>query len=318
MNADEYLEALRQNLKNYPPEKREELLNEIASHIESGGEDPGQGKERRERDQRVMAEMGSPEQMEVGLRRVHRPNCWVDLLLVLFPYYILQPSIQVLLNLILGPMNHWDPADPHLYLGGRMAFLLAVLFALVGRQRRSAALFVFWITSAVGTLVSLMFREGRLVPGQETIANSTVESILLYLVLAGIIFWLMQTLRMNQFDLLLVVFALLPLMHMAANVQTGQIIRSLPQRPFSPPFGIDIMMIQPVWSAGMALFFLLQRRDTRWFGLLLVVGTYVYPYLEVYPGSPVMMAIWSSLLAVVLSSWGIDLLNRRRDHRMVE
>jgi hypothetical protein len=141
MNADEYLEELSRKLKDYPRAQREEFLNEIASHIESGGEDPGQGKDPLEREQRVMAEMGSPEHMEGGLRRVHRRSRWIDLLLVLF--------------------------------------------------------------------------------------------------------------------------ALLPLMQMVANVQTGQMIRSLPQQPFVPPFGIDIMLYQPLWMAGMALFFLLQQRETH-------------------------------------------------------
>src|SRR5512146_238944 len=84
MNADDYLQRLDRQLKDFPAEDRQDLLDEIASHLESGQQDPHLGDEA-QREHKVLAEMGAPEQMGRGLRGLYRPNRLVDLLWLYIP-----------------------------------------------------------------------------------------------------------------------------------------------------------------------------------------------------------------------------------------
>jgi hypothetical protein len=307
MKAADYLEQLRRQLQGFSPREQADILDEITSHIESGQDDPSVGEER------VMAELGTPEQMQHELRSVHRPNRKVDLLLVLVPYLVISRSIQILLNIFFGPLKDWSVADPHLYLGGRIAILLAVLLALVGFRRRSAPLVIFWLWDGIGTLVSLMMREARFIPGKELIPGSVLESILFYVVLFGLVFWLVKTLKKNRFDSLLVVFVLLPLMLMAANFSTLQLLSQsgISPRPLALPFGLaGILGYRLVWALGVSLFFLFQSRDVRWTGLLLVGVNYIYPSVIFYRSSIPILLMWLAIVALVPAIWVLDVRNR--------
>jgi hypothetical protein len=317
MKPNDYLERVRIKLKGFSQQERANFIDEIASHIESGQDDASFGEER------VMAELGTPEEMERGLRNVHRPNQLVNLLLLLFPELILFRLIQVLLNVFYGPLKEWTVLDPHLYLGGRIALALAVLLAVIGLQRRSVILVIFWLTDGIGILVSLMTREGRFIPGQERVFGSTIESLLLYAILIGLVFWLVKILKQNKFDLLLVVYALLPLTLMVANYSTAQILRQsgllVAQTVVSFSIGLPAYArSQLFWALGVSLFFLFRQRSIRWFGMLLVGVDYVYVSIFSYSSSTLLLSIWSAILVMVLLGWILDWLNRRGNARLVE
>jgi hypothetical protein len=316
MKPNDYLERIRIKLKGFSPQEKTDFIDEIASHIESGQEDASFG------EGRVMAELGTPEEMERGLRKVHRPNQLVNLLLLLIPELFLFRFIQVLLNVFYGPLKEWTVLDPHLYLGGRIALALALLLAVVGLQRRSVILIIFWLTDAIGTLVSLMTREGRFIPGQERVSGSTIESLLLYAILIGLVLWLVKTLKQNKFDLLLVVYALLPLTLMAANYSTAQILRQsgllAVQTAVSFPIGLPAYArTQLFWVLGVSVFFLFRQRSVRWFGILLVAVDHVYASIFSYNSSILLLSIWSAILGMVLSGWILDWFNRRGNTRLV-
>jgi hypothetical protein len=307
-----YLSRLREQLKGLPAREQADLLEEIASHLESGEADPHLGAER------VMAELGSPEQLGRGLRGVHRPRRLADLLLALLPGILLSPLITAGISALYGPLNAWSPMEAHLYLGGRVAILAAALLALVGKQRRSAELTLFWISGGLGTLLSLMTRERRFIPGQEAIPGTWAESLLWYALLIGLCAWLVSVLARRRFDRLLVVFAVLPLLLAAANYSTGQVLLrgGIAHSPgLVLPFGIfGILAEQAAWAAGLALFFLAPPRDLRWLGLLLVDLYSASPNLSAYRATPVLLLIWSAWVALVLIAWAWDGYARRADH----
>jgi len=307
---EDYLAQVRRQLKGFPAEAQAAILDEIASHIESGQADPGVG------EARVMAELGAPEQLGRELRGIHRPSRLVDLLLALGPYFLLSPLVALVVGYFYGPMVEWSPSSPYLYLGGRISVLLAILLALVARQRRSAPLTLFWLSTGLATLVSVMTRETRFLPGLARIPGSLVESLLLYAVLLALFAWLAWVLKQQLFDGLLVVFALLPLLLAAANYSTGQVLLrgDIPHPPgLALPFGLlGILAHQAAWAVGMALFFLFPQRDARWLGLLLMDLYSVYPNLSAYRASPAILLIWSAFAALVLLAWGWDLGRRGR------
>jgi hypothetical protein len=72
-----------------------------------------------------------------------------------------------------------------------------------------------------------MTRETRFIPGKEQIPNNVIESLILYLLLIGLSYQQIKTLRQNQFDVILVVFALMPLVLMGANFSTVQILKQI-------------------------------------------------------------------------------------------
>jgi hypothetical protein len=324
MNTDQYLSDLRNQVKSLPPEEQDDILAEIASHFASASEDPHLGDTPEQRNKHVMAEMGTPGQMGKRLRDVHRPNHLVDLLLIWIPSVILVPLARNLLWSLLGPLPQDISASlPHMYLGIRLSLLIELVLVFAGWRRRSAVLSVFWLTQAIGMAVSLITREGRWVPGQEVIPGSIVETFVLYTLLAALIFWLVRTLRENRFDLLLVVFALQPLLLMGANVAMVQLFdpASIPQQtvPFQIPAGsFSFLFYQVGWGLGLSIFVLFNPRDVRWFGLLWASLTYAYPTVFQYWASFPVAILWSTHTALVVLAWALDVWGRRSNRPLVE
>jgi hypothetical protein len=317
MNADDYLNRLGRQLKGFSPAEQQELLDEIASHIESGAEDPHLGEEP-ERERRVMAEMGAPEQMGRGLRGLYRPNRLTDLLWLLVSILIFQNLANFILSRVLGANQELTPADPRQYLGSRIILGMFLVFLLVGWRRRSVLLVIFWITESLGILVSLMTRDNRWIPGNELIPGTTWQGLVFYVLLAVLLVWLVRALEQNRFDLLLVTYALLPISVMAANYLTIQITMRLD----STRIGLYsvLMLIIPglAWVAGMALLFLVQQRDVRWFSLVLIAASFALPYLTNYSAFWQVPLMFGGTIALVFIGWALDLRSRGRDHRLAE
>ena len=67
---EEYLHSLQQHLKDFPAEEQAAIMEEIQSHMESGENDPRMGTNGEQRRDRLMKEMGSPEDLGRGFRSV--------------------------------------------------------------------------------------------------------------------------------------------------------------------------------------------------------------------------------------------------------
>jgi hypothetical protein len=309
MNADDYLQRLEGQLKDFPAESRQDLLDEIASHLESGQQDPHLGDEAA-REKKILSEMGTPEQMGRGLRGLYRPNRLVDLLWVYIPDVIASQLIYlVVANLY--PVLTREPiaADPMMYLSIRLVIVLGLVCALVGWKRRSTPLLLFWITATVGSVASLMTREHRWAPGCETVPGTTWEGLLFYAILVVLLVWLVRTLEQNRYDPLLVVFAALPLGLTGVNYAAALISLTLnPARDVL--FTNSTILYLAGWLAGIALFFLVQNRDLRWLGLVLIAITYTIAPLAQYGFYLPIIGLYGVLMALVFIGWALDLRSR--------
>jgi hypothetical protein len=320
MNADDYLQRLEGQLKDFPTEDRQDLLAEIASHLESGQQDPALG-DKPEREARVLSEMGTPEQMGRGLRGLYRPNRLIDLLWLLIPDLIASQVIYlVVANLY--PVFTREPvaADPQLYLSIRLVVILGLICTLVGWKRRSMPLLIFWLTATVGSVASLMTREHRWAPGTETIPGTAWEGLLFYAILAVLLVWLVRTLEQNRFDPLLVVFAALPLGLTGVNYAAALTALNLNlTRDLLFHNSTEFYLVG--WLSGIALFFLAQNRDLRWLGLVLISTTYAIAPLAQYGFYLPIIGLYGALIAIVFIGWALDLRHRGRgqgDHRLAE
>jgi hypothetical protein len=314
MNSDEYLHRLEGQLKDFPAENRQELLAEIASHLQSGQEDPHLG-DQAARESKVLSEMGTPEQMGRGLRGLYRPNRLVDLLWLLIPDLIASQLIYlVIANLY--PVFTREPvaADPMLYLSIRLVIVLGLICVLVGWKRRSAPLLIFWLTATVGSVASLMTREHRWAPGNETVPGTTWEGLLFYAILVVLLGWLVRTLEQKHFDPLLVVFAVLPLGLTGVNYAAALISLTLnPTRDLL--FNNSTIFYLAGWMAGIGLFFLAQNRELRWIGMVLIAITYTIAPLSQYGFYLPIIGLYGVLMALVFIGWALDLRRRGRGNR---
>ena len=296
MKAEDYLARLQAQLKGFTPEEKTDILDEIASHIESGEEDPHLGDEG-EREQRVVAEMGSPEQMGRGLRGLYRPNRVVDLLWILGPYFVLD-SLAKQMFYLTGQ-----------YLEARLLIGLSVLLALVGWKRRSVPLMVFWITDAICLLASVMISQNRWNPGVETVPGTVWQGLIDFAALAALLIWLVRLLQQSHFDLLLVELALLPIVLTGANYVTSRLLLQLDtvsrDEILQTPVFIAVYL---AWAVGMALFILSKQRNLRWIGLTLASTSYGFPSL-LYQQIP---AAFGGMMVLIITGWLLDLRPRPR------
>ena len=96
MTPEEYLRRFSQQLKDFSPEEQASLLEEISSHIESHQEDSRIAQNSEERRNKLMSELGSPQEMVRKFKMIYRPNRFVEFLLVVIPY-LLYPLANVML-----------------------------------------------------------------------------------------------------------------------------------------------------------------------------------------------------------------------------
>lgn len=262
-SGQDYLVQLRKQLKGFSPREQTVILEEIASHIESGQGDPSLGGDSTERQCRLLKELGSPELMGKKMKQVHRPNRLLDLLLVLIPALVFIP----LVSMIIGQPNDYSTQDPHLFWSLRGVIAIGGLMLLIGWLRRSDILLIYWSSDVLLRLLHLMLREERFVIGQEAIPNSAIESLVWWLILVGLAILFFRLLWRNRTDLALVMFGLLPILMAASNMganawvetHTAAFALALPDWLYRLSRVIEV--------AWLALFFLSPRRELRWLAL---------------------------------------------------
>src|SRR5512142_2656501 len=85
---EEYLRSLQKQLKDFPAEEQAALMDEIKGHIESGENDQRMGSDENDRRDKLTREMGSPEDMGTGFRRIYRPGRLLDYMLIVIPFLL--------------------------------------------------------------------------------------------------------------------------------------------------------------------------------------------------------------------------------------
>lgn len=311
MSVDDYLNRLRAQLKGFLPEQQDEILAEVAAHIEEGERDDREP-DLVARRQRILDEMGSPADMGAGFRDVYRPNRWLEFLLIVIPAYLFFPLINVLYNLFTRGGIY---RDENQFFGFtiRAVILLGLVMLFISIRRRSLLLFAFWAPDVIARLVSLISREGSWLPSLSGGLYSLVETLLADLLLIALTFLLSRTVWKNRANLLIVLFALQPIIGTLFGGFTTQYGISngiYPHYPNSILFGEVFNNVLEITS--LAGFILLRPRDLRWAAFLLGMGKFTAFMVISYWPNPLLVTVWASYTAILFVMWAID--GRRRLH----
>ncbi|HEY9088239.1 MAG TPA: hypothetical protein VIO36_08730 [Anaerolineaceae bacterium] len=312
MNADDYLDRLRGQLKNFLPEQQADILAEIATHLESGEQDETRGADADARQAHVVAEMGSPRDMGDGFQAVYQPNRWLDFLLIFVPLYVVYPLLKVGYNFLTNGPIYYDNAL-FLAFSIRVAIVLGLVMLIVAQRRRSLLLFAFWSSDAITRLIALISREALPAADLTTRPAAVLHSVLGWALLCGLAYWLTRVLWKHRANLLIVLFALQPLIgSLAGYITTTYALTAgvAPQYPYWTVAGFSAQGLLEIVS--LAGFVLLRSRDLRWVALLLGMGNYSMMMAYAYWPHLLPVAVWMLYSAIMLLLWIIDLRQRGR------
>lgn len=312
MNAEDYLDRLRGQLQSFLPEQQAEILAEIATHLESGEQDEARGADAVSRQARVLAEMGAPRDMGDGFHAVYRPNRWLDFLLIFAPLYVVYPLLNVAYNFLTNGQIYYDHAQFFAF-SLRAVILLGLFMLIVSLWRRSLLLFAFWAPDVITRLITLVTRETPPAADLTIRSLAALQYLLAGVLLCGLAYWLTRVLWKNRANLLIVLFALQPLIGSLAGYITtayGSTAGIAPQYPYWTIAGFSAQALLEIVS--LAGFLLLRSRDLRWAALLLGMGNYTTMMVYAYWLHPLPVTVWMAYSAILLLLWIIDLRQRGR------
>jgi hypothetical protein len=329
MNAEQYLDHLSSELKGFPPQEKAALIEEIATHIEEGQTDPHLGHDALERNQKLEAEMGSPHDLGRGLEQVHRPNRWLDFLLVFIPFEVLKYPLLTLLLLFFGNLartNSSPFSEPYLVTSIRAFFLLYGLMVLIALRRRSLDVLFFWLPQTILIAFTLIFREKRWMLQSPFNAHQAgmIESLLWLILLAGMLSWLAYLLWVNRRNSLLIVLALIPFLITVENMSLVPYISGgqfsggywLPDWNLIVIAGFPLGLYQVSVLLWPLLFYVSRQWQIRWVGLLLNAAPLALLNFVASTPYKQLAALWVIPIALVLTGWLIDLLRHAHHPEM--
>jgi hypothetical protein len=326
VNTEEYISHLQSELKGFSAQDKAALIEEVAAHIEEGQDDPRLGRDAMERKKKLEAEMGSPNDLGRRLKEIHRPNRWVDFLLVFVPNEVLMYPILIILTLVFGGMtriNSSFASEPYMMASIRVSFLLAILLVIVARLRRSLALLLFWLPQGVITVFTLLFREKRWLPQSPFNAHlvGTIESVFWLILMAILVSWLANLIWTNHQNPLLVVLALIPILITIGNTTLGSYISTgnfpggyqLPNWNITVINGFPLGLYQISVIIWPLLFYLFQNRQVRWLGLVFYALPLSLMNLLASSSYTELVLVWTIPFILVIFGWLID--KRRYPHQ---
>lgn len=304
MNAEEYLTQLRLQIKDFSPQEQAELIEEIASHIETGENDPRLGPDPTDRANRLQAELGSPNDLGRGLRGVHRPNRWVDYLLVAIPSLLVIPLMPLVIVTVakltkIDLLSGMESSFSWSYFRVYIAFYSVLMILCV--RKRSVSTLLYWLPTTILSIVALLLREGRL-PWNPTGVEpgAPLETSFWLVALLALSIWLIKLLRQHRNEPMLVVLAVLPLLIAVANLVSGITERRLQGEQIEYInftlgwFGLH-QIAAFLWPA---LFYLPRQRAVRWLGLLTFTLPYLIYYTWPFRAHPLVLSLY--ILPVVM------------------
>jgi hypothetical protein len=309
---EEYIQALRKQLKGFSSEEKAVLIEEIRNHIESGEDDVRMGNNLEQRRERLITELGSSKEMGRGFKAVYRPDRLIDYLLIVIPWFF-YPYLNMLYMSLMSKYSWVDV---------RLDVLIHLPLIAIGLWRRSAFLTIFWIiviTNQLLYIVTQGYWQGFWYFGIQTVYWALL--LLGLLILFGFIVW------KNRHDLLLIIYALLPfsmlvlgnvlwIIHPTSHTLYGFLDRSLLL------IFLDIRNLSfyaPLVT--MALFLLAKNRNIRWMALLmsgLMIGLGRDYLMDYQTGNMDLMAHWVYSLwailppVIVIFGWWFDEYKRQQ------
>jgi len=287
MTPDEYLQVFRKHLNGFSREIQAALIEEIGSHIESGEEDPRMGKDPAHRRQKLMAELGAPGQLGKGFKRIYQPGKLIDFLLIIIPLLI-----NANLNLLLvSQMPKFPWADV------RVIILFHILLVAMGLWRNSILLTLFWLPRiAVQALGVILFTSSYYGP---------VQNVSLTIIFAGSIYLLGRIIWHSRRDILIVIYAILPLIIGVLGIALTSQMNLFDYYVYMIFYRIPSLDL--IEYGMLALFFFSTNREIRWAALAvsgLLMGSFV---------SQPSFVLWIILpLATVSLGWWLDRSTRRQ------
>ena len=274
---DPFLKKLHKELRDFPEEKQKEILEEINNHLEES-EQETLGEEQNKHEMKT----GSPEEMAVNFKEVYRPRRFLDLLLVILPLYVLFPLLQILLP-------YFKPVSGELQISNvllntRITFLISAFLLVIARRRKALFLSGFWLVRTLMTCLTLIFREER---GEILSLSSLpvlIENIFWLLIFLLLLFLLVKAIQKNKNNFLFLVFLLLPLAVLPANLTLYGLISGQSVSLLSSTEGYRwiVLFEKALEISAYCLIFLGTKRGLRWAGLVLLGTGSTYSLLKVY------------------------------------
>jgi hypothetical protein len=308
MKADDYLERLRSRLSGFSEEERSEILEEIADHISEAQSDPKFGQDNREK---LLAELGSPDELGVRLSGIHHPRMWLEYILIILPALFFSQILSALIALTFPYDSAPTAGTLGVYLGIRLTIIAQLVFSFLGyklfKQQRLITGHLFWVSSVWLTIFSMCFREKRWFPSSQF--NQSVigiaGSIFWSLVLVSLLFWLTKvlwTLKDPQYFVLVAI----PFFTALGNLSISQ---KMVEGGF--PIGYNLSTWQLAWfglhqlarALWPAMLIFSKNRSIRWVGLLVYAAPLLLMNLVASSHYPYLMAIWSIPILLVAFSW---------------
>jgi hypothetical protein len=295
MTPDDYLQTLRKKLNRFPPEDQTDLIEEIGSHIESGEEDAHMGKDPMQRRDKLMVELGSPEQMAKGFKKIYQPDGLIDYLLVAIPL-LLNTGFNLLLVSMM-PRYPWFDV--------RVEVIFRLLLIGIGIWRGSKLLMLAWAPRTAVQIVGMLAQPG---------GYYLQQSIIWFPVLLGLIYLIGRVVWQYRRDTLVVIYGLLPLVIggfgiALYSVPSVQILNASINLSVLQVFSRFSGVVDGLNIAALAVIFLVKNRNFRWAALAiygLILGSWITAPREV-------LIIWVALpLVTVLLGWWLDRSKREK------
>jgi hypothetical protein len=310
MTPEEYLRIFSQQLKGFSPEEQASLIEEIGSHIESLEQDLGTEKNPEKRREKMMSKLGSPQEMSKGFKMIYRPDRIIEFLFVALPF-LLYPLVNIILQNMFG-IEYVVRAEVILY----------STLILIGLWRQSILVTLFWATMIIAQIISMLL-VGYAFYG-------SAQSLLWLVYAIGLVFLVAKIVWQSRNDLLIVVFACLPLVICAYG---SAFVLTYPQNMGSHLFGfLDKLLLNLYMMSGsgnggyfqyfgyiiaLALFFLFTNRDIRWLALVMfgLIDTLSRSFLNLHNGlmSPWVYSLYILIpLVTVFLGWRVERNERKQ------
>jgi len=330
MNTEDYIDHLQSELKGFSAQEKAALIEEVTTHIEEGQDDTRLGHDVQERYQKLEVEMGSPNDLGRRLKEIHRPNRWLDFLLVFLPFEILKYPILIILTMVLGnlALTNSSPFSAPYYMASiRVSFILSVLMVMIAMRRRLLAVLFFWLPQAIITLFTLLFREKRWLPQSPFNSHlaGILESLFWLVLLLSLVTWLAHMLWVNSHNHLLIVLAIIPLLTTIGNMTLEHYISTgffpggyqLPNWNLTVIYGFPLGLYQISVILWALLFYVPRHRQLRWFGLFLYAIPLSLMNFVASTSYPVLAAVWIIPIMLVFIGWLSDMLTYTRQPKLI-
>ncbi len=291
-NIDAYLSRLDKGLLRMDDSEREDVIEEIQSHIEDGAQDPEMGASEVERRQKIMSELGHPGRMASGINDVYQRYSWLDVVLMIAIYFVIWP-LRRLIKL---------PNNTDLY----VLILLPIFFSmiLIARRRSSAIPEAWWLSQAV-LYISLGLFMARMDVGHFTSIPSWIKIPFWSILLIPALSWFAVKLWRSSGDGFLIVFLLLPIVPCASAFGIIYVMKptldaytSVPSTSY-PGWLVDIAIRGITFACAL----MLPQRSKRWTYLIIgMIALAIHSSVLVYTQfSDISLTVILGYTAIILS-----------------